>query len=362
MKYFFIWLFLSIPFLLLFTLLWILLNDLLLRFGIKFEYLILIALELSTIVFMLFYVFSPKLLLRWYRAEEVKSGRLLEIFMEVAEKHVMNVKLFSYESDMPNAFYAGNARNGYVVVTKTLEKLLDKEELEAILTAEILHLKNKEAMVYTIAASISGIIASISTLAYWLSLLTGFGLEDDPAPNLIKLYAMSIVAPFASFLIHLVVPGKVEYLFDEECIRLIRNREKMISAMKKMEKYKGDGINFAHAFLFFSNPLHEDYVSILDFNLPTYTTLFKITPGIRKRIFRIEGKFSNNGKSGIVKPLFYSLISYSSVLFAIIAFDTFSRKDFVFERAFMISSAFIGAVLVFLLLLSILLWIRRRSL
>lgn len=362
LKYLLIWFLLSVPFLLSFTIVWILLGDSLTRTGIKFEYLILVAFELSAIVFLIFYIFSSKLLLKWYRAEEVVNSELYEMFRKIADYHGVSARLFSLKSDMPNAFYAGNARNGFVVITSALKELLDEEELEAVLTSEILRLKNKESMVYTITAAISGIIVSVSTLAYWLSLLTGFGVEDDPAPNLIKLFTMSIVAPFASFPIHLIVPGKKEYFFDEECLKLLKNQEKLMTAMEKAERFRNNGVNFAHSFLFFSNPLHKEYANILDFNLPTYATFFKMTPGTRRRILKIGGVDGGKEKTGIIKPIFYSLISFLLVLFGIIAFDTFSRKDFVFERAFTISAVFMGTISIFLILLSAVIWVRRRSL
>ncbi|MFO7967657.1 MAG: M48 family metalloprotease, partial [Archaeoglobaceae archaeon] len=195
LKYILIWLLLLLPFLMVSGLTWFLLRDVFIELGIRLRYAVLVGVVLPTIVFLMFYLFSERLLLRWYGAQEVKEGELYDIGQEVG------VTVYRFDSEMPNAFHAGG-----VAVSSALEKLLSEEELRAVLAHEADELGGKESRVYIVAAAISGVLVGLSTAAYWASLLTGFGQEDDPAPNLIKLFVMSVVAPFAAFLTHLVVP------------------------------------------------------------------------------------------------------------------------------------------------------------
>jgi len=363
LKYIFIWVLLSIPFVIPSLMVWLILGEKLAVTGVKFEHLIAIPAILSASLLLFFYLMSSRILLKWYGAREVKDGDILEIFERVAKESDVAAKLYVVESEMPNAYYAGNSKKGFIVITTSLIKLLDDGELEAVMNNQFVHLRNRESMIYTIGATISGLVVSLSTAAYWCSLLTGFGLEDDPAPNLIKLFVMSLVAPLASFLSLPIFSGKKEFNFDVESISSVEDENKLISAMEKINSSLNSGnyeINPAHSILFFANPLKDDYVNILDFNLPTYLSILNLKPSVARRICEIQGVKPESSGGSLIKPIFYSLISHFFVLFGIIAFDTFNNKDFVFERAALISVVFLGWVTIFFSILILLLRFRRR--
>ena len=238
-----------------------------------------------------FYYFSDKILLRWYHAKKVQDETLP--FYEIAHRLAVTAevpapKLYIVDSEMPNAFVIGrNAGHASIVVTNALLDLLDTEELEAVLAHELAHLKNGDTLVGTIVAVVSGALTALATFAFWGAIFTGFGQEDDPAPNLIKIFVTALVAPVSAVIIQLMVAQSREYVADEESVRLIRKPHKLISVLEKLEQKLKSGsfdVNPSHVHLFFMNPLRDDEITVMDFRLPTYHMLFHTQPSAHDRI------------------------------------------------------------------------------
>ena len=256
--------------------------------------LMIIALIVFAILLVLaccFYFLSDKLLLRWYHAKEVqdKNSSLHEIAHRLAAKVGIPVpKVFIVESAMPNAFVTGrNAEHASIVVTNALLDLLDNEELEAVLAHELAHVKYGDTLIGTIVAVLSGALTALATFAFWCSIFTGFGQEDDPAPNLIKFFVTALVAPVAALIIQLMVSRSREYGADEQSVRILRKPDTLISALEKLElKLNSDtyNVNPSHVHLFFMNPLHGDEFTVMDFRLPTYHLLFRSHPPTHNRV------------------------------------------------------------------------------
>jgi heat shock protein HtpX len=306
-------------------------------------------------------------LLKWYKAKKIEDDYILNIVKELAEKAEIPVpEVFVAKIEMPNAFALGrNPKKGKIVLTEPLLNLLDRDELKAVIAHEIVHIKNQDTLISGLVAVLAGILVSISTLAFWASLLTGFGQEDDPAPNLIKLFVLSLVAPVAAVLVYIFISSSREYLVDKESIKLHEDPTKSTSSLEKLNKELKSRVyevNVAHAHLFTVNPLHRDTVNILDYTLPTYASLFNTNPSIINRLKKLKGK---NGVGKVkarilARPLFYTFMSNMLVLFAIIVVDTFNRKDFDFGRASIISAVYLGALTVFLLFFLVVFLLRRR--
>ncbi|MFW5936311.1 MAG: M48 family metalloprotease [Candidatus Hadarchaeota archaeon] len=332
-KYVLLLLFIAAPVLGSTLTLWYVFKEAFLGLGVGLEHILVISGEIAIALLLLFYILGWRLLLRWYNAREIREGSIMEKAREIGGKKGVKVRLFTADIGA-NALSFGRAGEGYVVVSRSLLDLLDSEEIEAVLFHEITVLKDKHSIVYTIAALIAGIVTSIPTLAFKVSLLVGFGQEDDPAPNLIKLFVMSVVAPFAAFLIYLLVPSGWKHRWEDD---------KLLSALGKLELNKKEGINPAHSFLFLVNPLLGGMTTILDFKFPTYKSLFRL---------------SNPTNEGLVRMLSYSFMSYMVVLFGIIVLYTFIEQDFMFKVNVLISAFYTGLVLVFLLMLIILVRLR----
>ncbi len=256
--------------------------------------LILIAALVFAVILVLacgFYFLSDNLLLRWYHAKEMqaKNSPLHEIVHRLATKVGIPVpKVFIVESAMPNAFATGrNAEHASIVVTNALLDLLDNDELEAVLAHELAHVKYGDTLIGTIVAVLSGALTALATFAFWCSIFTGFGQEDDPAPNLIKFFVTALVAPVAALIIQLMVSQSREYGADEQSLRTLGKTDTLISALEKLElKLNSDTyeVNPSHVHLFFMNPLHDDEFTVMDFRLPTYHLLFRSHPPTHNRV------------------------------------------------------------------------------
>ncbi len=135
--------------------------------------------------------------------------------------------------------------------------------------------------------------------------------------------------------------------------------DKLASALHKIEERLKSGtfeVNPAHVHLFIMNPLHDDEFTVMDFRLPTYHFLFHTHPATGEREERLKGagRTEREVRSfGLIRPLFFSFISYLFVLFAIIVIDTFSRKDFVFARAAAISAVYLSALAVIFAIMAV---------
>ena len=313
--------------------------------------LVLLFLVLPLAVF--FRLFSAKILLRRYHAKEIrdKKSDIYETVYRLATKLGSPVpKVFITDSAMPNAFTVGrSAKHAAIVMTTALIELLDREEQEAVLAHELMHVKSTPPG--TAAAALAGLFTAIVPFAFWGSIFTGFGQEDDPAPNLIKFFATSLVAPVAATIILLTYSPSREYEADVQSVLLHGKPDKLVSALRKIEailNLHSFAVNPAHVHLYIMNPLHNGEVTIMDIRLPTYLFLFRTHPATDDRIAHLKQQSTEHKPAikgvGLKKPLFFSFLSYLFVLFVIIVIDTFSNKDFVFARAAAISVLYLGAV------------------
>jgi heat shock protein HtpX len=261
-------------------------------FGRGFLAFILVALFILVfLVSLLLFFFSDRILLRWYHAEEVRDEKspVYEIVRRGAQKAgIPAPSIFIVDSAMPNAFATGrSADRASIVVTTALLELLDTEELEAVLMHELAHVKDGDMLLGSVVAIVSGSLTALATVAFWGSIFTGFGQEEDPAPNLIKFFVTSLVAPVAALLIQLMITPARAYRADEESVRLHGKPDTLMSAFEKLEKRLSSDtfdVNPAHVHLFFMNPLHDDEVVVMDFHLPTYHFLFRSHPPTQSRI------------------------------------------------------------------------------
>jgi heat shock protein HtpX len=271
--------------------------------GRGFPTLIIIAIFVFVLLLLLlalfFFFFSDKILLRWYHAKEVKdeNSPLYEIVSALATKAgIPTPRIFIVDSAMPNAFATGrNAEHASIVVTNALTELLDKEEIEAVLAHELMHVKNGDTLIGTVVAVLSGILTALATFALWGSIFTGFGQEDDPAPNIIKFFVTSLVAPIAAVIIQLALSHSREYVADEQSVSMHGNPPKLVSALEKLEKKLKSGtfkVNPSHVHMFIMSPLHvhDDVFTLLDIHLPTYNSLFNTHPATHERVERLLKK------------------------------------------------------------------------
>ncbi|OFZ67176.1 MAG: protease HtpX, partial [Bdellovibrionales bacterium RIFOXYB2_FULL_36_6] len=144
------------------------------------------------------YFYSDKIVLWMYKAklaEKSKYPELHELVSEIAKlANIPKPKVYIVTSANPNAFATGrNPKHAAVAVTTGIMELLDKEELKGVIAHEISHVKNRDILVATIAATIAGVISFVGAMARWSTILGGG--DDDNGGGLLGLLVLGIITP-----------------------------------------------------------------------------------------------------------------------------------------------------------------------
>ena len=209
------------------------------------------------------YWFSGKIVLAMYKAKEVKepeAHRLLKIVREVVEKaKVPMPKVYIIPSDASNAFATGrNPKHAAVAATKGILNLLNDDELKGVIAHEISHVKNRDILISSIAATIAGVISYVAFMARWAAIFGGFGGRNRDSGNIISLLLLAIVTPLIAMIIQLAISRSREYLADSTGAKIIQNSNGLASALEKLENnVKTHPMrlgNQATAHLFITNP------------------------------------------------------------------------------------------------------------
>src|SRR5438105_9233804 len=181
----------------------------------------LLALGIAAVSNFVAYFFSDKIALATYRAQPVWREQLPRVY-NVVERMTQRVglpmpKIYVIPTDSPNAFATGrNPKHAAVAVTHGILNLLTDEELEGVLAHELGHVKNRDILTSSIAATLAGAITMIARMGYWASLFGGYGGGDrrDREGGGLGALLMLIVAPIAAMLIQLAVSRSREYEAD----------------------------------------------------------------------------------------------------------------------------------------------------
>ncbi|HXE07173.1 MAG TPA: zinc metalloprotease HtpX [Acidobacteriaceae bacterium] len=205
---------------------------------------LILALVLSVAMNFGSYFFSDKLALAAYRAQPVTREQLpraYEVVERLAAKDGIPVpKIYVIPTDSPNAFATGrNPQHASVAVTHGILGLLNDEELEGVLAHELGHVKNRDILTSSIAATLAGAITFLAKMAYWGELFGFGGGGGDRRRNggALTALAMMIVAPFAAMLIQLAVSRSREYEADATGAHTTGNPYALASALQKLENY-----------------------------------------------------------------------------------------------------------------------------
>ena len=201
-------------------------------------------------------------------------------------------KIFVIPTDSPNAFATGrNPQHASVAVTHGILALLTDEELEGVLAHELGHVRNRDILTSSVAATIAGAITILARMAFWFGAMSGMGggdRRDRDGGGLGALF-MLIFAPFAAMLIQLWVSRTREYEADHTGAELTGNPYALASALEKIDAYSKRLPMVASpttAHLFIVAPLLSGQ---------TFASLFSTHPPIQKRIERLIGRRSVHG-------------------------------------------------------------------
>jgi heat shock protein HtpX len=230
------------------------------------------------------YWFSDKLALKASRAQPVEPGTRPElegIVQDLAQRAQVPVpRLFLIPSEQPNAFATGrNPKHAAVAVTEGLLQQLPSDQVKGVLAHEFAHIKNRDILISSIAAMVSGAIAAIANVLQF-SLLFG-GDDEDSALGLVGTLATIIVAPLAATLLQLAVSRQREYLADATGAQLLGRGAPLANALESLERGAQAApmaVNPATASLYAVNPLPRAGVA----------NLFMTHPPIAERIRRLR--------------------------------------------------------------------------
>lgn len=211
------------------------------------------------------YFFSDKFVLMMYKAKEVKDKDqpvLHSIVKDLAkEAKIPMPELYIIDTDTPNAFATGRSpKHAAVAVTAGIMKILNKEELKGVLGHELSHVRNRDILIATIAATIAGIISYLAMMARFTAIFGGLGSSNNKegGNNLIGLLILSIITPIIAMIIQLAISRSREYIADESGARLAKNPKALADALLKIEsEVKKKPMRFgsqATASLFITNP------------------------------------------------------------------------------------------------------------
>jgi heat shock protein HtpX len=241
------------------------------------------------------YWFSDKIVLRMYGAQEVSQSEASELYGIVAEltskASLPMPKVYIIQNDTPNAFATGrNPEHAAVAVTSGILRILSRDELMGVIGHELSHVRHRDILISTIAATMAGAISLLATMARWGAMFGGFGSNDDEGGgggNIFVVLLVSILASVAAMLIQLAISRSREYLADEggahlsHPLSLARALGKLETSAKRIPMK----VNPSTAHMFIINPLRGGGV----------LSLFSTHPPIEERIARLE-EMARTGK------------------------------------------------------------------
>jgi heat shock protein HtpX len=234
------------------------------------------------------YWFSDKIVLGIYRAKPVSEAEapgLHRMVRQLAQQAGLPMpKVCIMPSESPNAFATGrNPQHAVVAVTKGILRLLDENELKGVLAHELAHVKHRDILIGSIAATMAGAIMMIASMARWAALFGFGGRDDDDGGGVIGLIAMSILAPIAAMLIQMAISRSREYAADAAGASFAGSPYGLASALQKISSASRQipmKAEPATAHMFIMNPLSGK----------SLMNLFSTHPPVEKRIEKLTSR------------------------------------------------------------------------
>jgi heat shock protein HtpX len=250
----------------------------------------LIALVISAVMNFGSYWFSDKIVLSMYKAKEIPSGERPDLHAMVDElarnAGIPKPRLYMVDLPVPNAFATGrNEKHAAVAVTQGILSILDANELRAVLAHELSHVKNRDILISSVAATLAGAISYLAQMVYFTGALGGRSNGDSRGGgNALGAIAILILTPVIATLLHLAVSRSREYMADETGARISGDPRSLASALRKLHRSSlarplaGEPKYEATAHLFIVNPFKSSLIM----------SLFSTHPPVDERIRRLE--------------------------------------------------------------------------
>lgn len=246
------------------------------------------AFVIAAVMNFVMYWFSDKMVLRMYGAREVSHSEAPELYGIVAEltskASLPMPKVYIMENDTPNAFATGrNPEHAAVAVTSGIMRILSRDELMGVIGHELSHIRHRDILISTIAATMAGAISILATMARWGAMFGGFRSDDEEGGgggNILVVLVVSIFASIAAMLVQMAISRSREYMADEGGAHLAHplSLAKALGKLEMASQRIPMQANPSTAHLFIVNPLRGGGV----------LSLFSTHPPIEERIARLE--------------------------------------------------------------------------
>jgi len=187
------------------------------------------------------YWFSDKLVLRMYNAQEVGPGHRLFGVVErlTRQANLPMARVYVIPDPSPNAFATGrNPEHAAVAATEGLLQVLNDTELEGVIAHELAHVKHRDILISSVAATLAAAIVMLARMAGYAAMFGGYGGRDDGRDrgnSPLALLAMVILAPIAAMLIQLWVSRTREFSADAGGAQIAGNPYGLVDALKKID-------------------------------------------------------------------------------------------------------------------------------
>ena len=247
-----------------------------------------IAFVIALVMNFVSYWFSDKMVLAAYGAQpidEAAAPRLYAIVRRLTTRAGIPMpRVYLVPSETPNAFATGrNPQHAVVAVTEGIMRILDEEELEGVLAHELSHVKNRDVLISTIAATLAGAITYLAHMAQWAAMFGGRSRDDEEGgSNPIAMILLAILAPIAALLVQMAVSRSREFQADATGAKVAGRSFGLAKALEKLQMANqampmADATP-ATAHLFIVNPLSGE----------TLMRLFSTHPPLEERIARLR--------------------------------------------------------------------------
>lgn len=249
---------------------------------------LMIALVMSVIMNFASYFFSDKIALSMYRAQPVTREQAPQIYRIVeflcARGGIPMPKIYIVPDESPNAFATGrNPQHASIAVTEGALRLLNEEELTGVLAHELSHVKNRDILISSVAATLAGIIMWIANMARFAAIFGGGRDSEDEGGGAVGMLVTIIVAPIAAMLIQFWISRTREYQADAGGAAIAGSPHGLASALQKLD-------NYAKRIPMEASPSTAHMFIVHPFSGKALMNLFSTHPSTEKRIARLLGR------------------------------------------------------------------------
>jgi len=249
------------------------------RGGVTFAFIMAIIMNMGA------YWFSDKIVLAIYRAKpitEADNPRLYKIVRSASQMAKLPMpKVYVIPNESPNAFATGrNPEHAAVAATEGIMRILNDDELMAVMSHELGHVKNRDTLVGAVAATMAGAITYIGYMAHWIPFMRSSD-DDDSGGGLIGIIVVAILAPIAAALVQMAISRQREYMADRAAAEISHKPLALAEALKKLH-------SAAHQIPLAANPSTAHMFIINPLSAKGMANLFSTHPPVEERIARLQ--------------------------------------------------------------------------